>query len=647
MWTPLIRLPLCRCCAALLSPVLCAARVCRCPLCFEPVYPQALKSVRFRLHSKVAVGSLVSLVLVQREKQSPALTAARVEAGVREAAARAMREGSKATLSTSSFTADVQWALDVDPALDPTLFTRVTWTGDISGICRRELDELSAAVAFHLSSAGQDDVAYQFLLHAQQEVVRRLEHWSATHPHSSQLIRALVAQAHATQRRVEDTAKERRAAAASRVVEQRRAAVQPVKPPVPSKPKAPAVNFDDASAWPTLSGSRGAAGPSSAPRPIRSLQPKPAASEDGSGSSSNHQWQPPSSETTTAAAAAPPPAAYATAPTNASRLGSAFFDAGEEEEARDAGDAGSGEGAGAVAPPPLSAAAAFSSFDPSRCFYFYQSLDGQPLFLHSLCFRALLQDAGQELGRLPACITARVEGVEDGFMDRGTAERYRFLSHLPSAAPFRLLLLALPNLVRPQTAAAFASEWTAELRQRQRRLALHQAEQRRRQRRQQTQSHRPHTRAPAFQLPPSSSSFTSASSSASSSSFAASAYDSVAWLDESDGEVSEDAVAALVDSFPALLAPHSPQSPPMAASSPSLSSSAAPAGSAPLSSAPLPLSAWTAIAAHGMAASSSWAALPSAAPSAGASVASPASKAQPAPTSSSPSSHRLRFRPLL
>ena len=625
--------------------------------------------MRFRLQWRVQVGCAVSLLLLRRERGSLSLQSARVEPSVREAAAKAMRDSTRAHTqpSASSFTSasallHAESALDVDPALDGSLFSRLTWTMDISPICRRELEELSAASALHLaasqSAAGPDELYYQFLLAAQEAVYRRLEHWGTAHPDSSQQSRSLLAHAHAAQRKAEEEAREREnsrreeAQRSAKEARQRKAAAAAMRGTTASHPSGsrppqppPKVNLGDSAAWPALGGGGGggrgeAAAALQPPRPIRALQPRPKPAQDTEPASR----QPPASAE--AASAEPPsssswlapasPAASSSSPPR--NRSSAFFNSDEEDEEGEAVEAEAAR-ASSLQPlaalsglAPLASAPSFAHVDAGRCYYFYQALDGQCLFLHSLCYRALLHEHGNDPARLPPVLTATVEAVEEGVMDAAVASRFRFLSHLPSSLPFKLLSVSLAQLVQPATAAVFAEEWKEEQRARQRRQQQHQRQlSRRAHRHRQQQQHSASGGGRwSSSSPYGSSSSTSPSSPYSASSpsqFAASAYAATVWGDD-EGEVDAASVAELLDSFPALqgpaAAPHSPHSPAAVAGA-ALSSQqplvvgadAAPSPAFPPlspSAAPSqPLPGWNAIAERGLAATSTWASLPAAA----------------------------------
>ena len=670
----------------------------RCPLCFESVYPQALKSVRFRLHSRVLMGDALSLVLVQRERRSDALRTARMEPHVRDAFAAAMRDGRRSSAaavaapSPSPSGPTFEAALDVDPALDPSLFSRVTFAADVSAICTRELEELSVAAAALLSESGGDSVAYQFLLAAQETVFKRLDGLSQRHADTSQRVRAVIANAHAAQRRGEEEAQAQaqREAALKSAPHSSFSSTSAVagKSPAPSESTggrsaaAVIVDCDDAAAWPALGAGGGQPSRADAvrraqPRPIRTLRPRSPPPADAPLQPSTASPSPPTelSAVTSAALPSPKTASAASAGSMSAALPrsrSAFFDSREEEEAEERGRAPPSlssavqalSQSAASAPSPL-----FPSLDPSEHVLFYQALDGQHVYLHSLCFRALLHDCGNELSRLPACISGRVESIDEGFVERATVERYRFLAHLPSSAPFALVLLALPDLVRPGTVEAFAAEWKAELRGRQRRQAQHQHEQRRKAQQQRHQQRWQEQHERRFSPERSSATF---------------AYGGREWSADPGDFGSEDAEGDADDSFPALhtiSAPHSPPSPYAAAvvadgaprsAQPPLSPAAA-SGSPTGQSSPAQsrvavsasLQSWNAVAERGLGASLVWAPL---GPSNGAAAAAPpsltapvsaawASKAQQRPLTGSaaappPSAvassagHRLRFRPL-
>jgi hypothetical protein len=139
--------------------------------------------------------------------------------------------------------------------------------------------------------------------------------------------------------------------------------------------------------------------------------------------------------------------------------------------AAEAGADGAAAAAAAMPPKPIQpgtsapamAAAAAASVD--GVYYFYQSADGQQLYLHSLPYRALLHEAGGSVAALPPRIRGRVSHLDSYVQDNLVRSKLRFLSHLPLTANFRLGLVDLGSLNPPLsrgTLSALASEVAAE-----------------------------------------------------------------------------------------------------------------------------------------------------------------------------------------
>jgi hypothetical protein len=120
----------------------------RCPLCFEAVYPKALKSVEFCVSAPVKLESQASFVLVTREK------------------------GSIACAIMASADVDLQ-------ALPESRFRRVTTTADITNIVERELSQLRRAI-----DAETDLSTKRFMERAVEAVHMRKKEWDETYPQS-------------------------------------------------------------------------------------------------------------------------------------------------------------------------------------------------------------------------------------------------------------------------------------------------------------------------------------------------------------------------------------------------------------------------------------------------------------------------------
>ena len=512
----------------------------RCPLCFEPVYAQALKSFSFRLQrQQPAVGEPLQLALIMRDKQSAQLQLSAADDGSGDADAAAS---------------------------DPTLFSRFSFTADISAVCQRELMELALTASQHRAAvqsqqravADEEDAYLQFVLMAQQAVQRRLELWLAEHPDSSQQVRAVLARAHAVRQRQQAEQEERAAAQQRAERDEKERRRLPVRAAAASSPPLP--HRSDDSVWPTLPTAR----------PIRTLQHAPLQREP--------------------AVAAEPTPLPAPAADDAGRPADDSSAPPEDEP--------KAESQPACRPRPSSA---FPVMDPELSYLFYQAADGQPVFLHSLCYRALLLEH-ETAGRLPARIAGRVGFLDELRMDAAQRRRLRFLSHLPLTAAFSIVALRLDDIVSAPTAARLAAEWSDELQARQRRQTQRQHDARRQQRRsEQRHAHdQRQQQQPAFaSLSPASPSLQSA--------FAQAAYDSAVLDDEAEAT---DAGAQSV-SFPAL--------PPPASAAPP-----------PPSPPAVRLTAWNTVAHMGMAASTVWAPLAAASSSpTAASQTAAATQAQP------------------
>jgi len=70
-------------------------------------------------------------------------------------------------------------------------------------------------------------------------------------------------------------------------------------------------------------------------------------------------------------------------------------------------------------------------------YYFYQSDDGQHIYLHPLNMKVLLHQYGS-YDRCPTEITARITHLEHFTMNQVIRKRYRYMSHLPLSLEFRI-----------------------------------------------------------------------------------------------------------------------------------------------------------------------------------------------------------------
>lgn len=103
-----------------------------------------------------------------------------------------------------------------------------------------------------------------------------------------------------------------------------------------------------------------------------------------------------------------------------------------------------------------------------NCFYFYQADDGQQIYLHSLNARCLVREYGS-LEQCPQKITANIVEKESVFVTEELRKRLRYLSHLPLTCGFEVVELELkPPLVSKDTLKHFTDEIDKRRRLRQR-----------------------------------------------------------------------------------------------------------------------------------------------------------------------------------
>ncbi|XP_058125982.1 E3 ubiquitin-protein ligase RNF10 [Anopheles ziemanni] len=105
-------------------------------------------------------------------------------------------------------------------------------------------------------------------------------------------------------------------------------------------------------------------------------------------------------------------------------------------------------------------------------YYFYQSVDGQPLFLHSINSR-MLQATYGSLDRSPRRVTGRVVHKDSCSMDENLRRRLKYLQHLPVCTQFEVVELDFgaqsDGPVSGEVLAQFQDELTSRRRTRQKR----------------------------------------------------------------------------------------------------------------------------------------------------------------------------------
>ena len=95
--------------------------------------------------------------------------------------------------------------------------------------------------------------------------------------------------------------------------------------------------------------------------------------------------------------------------------------------------------------------------EPRSVFYFYQSNDGQPIFLHALNVQMLVKEFGS-LENCPETINAEILEKESTVMNEELRDRLRYLRHLPIASTFEVTELDISKLVSKQTVQCFKEQ---------------------------------------------------------------------------------------------------------------------------------------------------------------------------------------------
>lgn len=104
------------------------------------------------------------------------------------------------------------------------------------------------------------------------------------------------------------------------------------------------------------------------------------------------------------------------------------------------------------------------------CFYFYQAVDGQNLYLHSINTR-MLQTMYGSLERAPKAITGRILQKESCSMTGELRKRLKYLQHLPVTCQFDVVEIELksPDMISDEIMAKFKEELKQRQKNRQRR----------------------------------------------------------------------------------------------------------------------------------------------------------------------------------
>jgi len=106
---------------------------------------------------------------------------------------------------------------------------------------------------------------------------------------------------------------------------------------------------------------------------------------------------------------------------------------------------------------------------PRQVFYFYQSSDGQPIYLHALNVQMLVKEFGA-LEKCPPVIQAEILEKEGAVMSEHMRDRLRYLKHLPVSTNFEVAELDLSYLVSKETTKVFKDQVDTRQRKRNRKL---------------------------------------------------------------------------------------------------------------------------------------------------------------------------------
>eukprot|EP00092_Neocalanus_flemingeri_P041145 GFUD01044803.1.p1 GENE.GFUD01044803.1~~GFUD01044803.1.p1 ORF type:complete len:764 (+),score=232.07 GFUD01044803.1:369-2660(+) len=118
---------------------------------------------------------------------------------------------------------------------------------------------------------------------------------------------------------------------------------------------------------------------------------------------------------------------------------------------------------------PANAETASGPQEPRQVFYFYQSSDGQPIFLHALNVQMLVKEFGC-LENCPETIQAEILEKETSMMTEELRDRLRYLRHLPVASTFEVAELNIFDQVCKETLHHFKDQIDVRQRRRTRKL---------------------------------------------------------------------------------------------------------------------------------------------------------------------------------
>ena len=94
----------------------------------------------------------------------------------------------------------------------------------------------------------------------------------------------------------------------------------------------------------------------------------------------------------------------------------------------------------------------------SKKVYFYQCVDGQPIFIHPLNSRCLIHEYGSIEGSIPE-LTCTIVAMEHYTQSPELRSRYRYFSHLPLGCPFTLCEVDITPFIGEETYHHFKSDF--------------------------------------------------------------------------------------------------------------------------------------------------------------------------------------------
>ncbi|KAG1682443.1 RING finger protein 10 [Nymphon striatum] len=96
----------------------------------------------------------------------------------------------------------------------------------------------------------------------------------------------------------------------------------------------------------------------------------------------------------------------------------------------------------------------YNSQNPKDIYYFYQASDGQPIYLHPLNVKMLIEEF-RSLKACPEKITAKIVQIENNTMDENLRNKFRYLNHLPLHCEYIVAELKFDEIVSKKTYATF------------------------------------------------------------------------------------------------------------------------------------------------------------------------------------------------